>query len=104
MAPSAHDFESNAACAAMVASIRRGLIVGAALVAVVAIVIPVVVRPARLAASPTPALSRPASSKAEAVKPRPADSLSAPGVRDAADRVADSPEGAGGVPVMDEIR
>ena len=45
------DLESAAACDAMVASIRRGLLVAVVMVAAVAIVIPVLGRPPRLAAS-----------------------------------------------------
>ena len=85
MAPAAHDFESTAACAAMIASIRRGLLVGFVIVAAVAVVVPVVGRPPRFAASATPATpaaSRPAPVAVPKANLLPADSLSAPDVMD----------------------
>ena len=98
------DLESAAACDAMVASIRRGLLVGVVMVAAVAIVIPVLGRPPRLAASTATAASRPATVGVPAVSLRPADFLATPGGREAAGRAADSPDGAGAVPVNVEFR
>ena len=88
MAPAAHDFESTAACAAMIASIRRGLLVGFVIVAAVAVVVPVVGRHPRVAASATPATpatpaaSRPAPVGVPKANLVPADALSAPDVMD----------------------
>ena len=98
----AHDFESEAACAEMVANIRRGLIVAAAIVAVVAITLPGAFRPPRLAAAP--AIARPVSTEVQAVSPQVREPAFVPDARDAGERVGDAPAHSNATQVTNEIR